>query len=621
MKLLRVVVIAAVALSVSSAGALPGAIQLISASSTGEQANAASGWAQMSADARYVVFLSGATNLVPGDTNAAVDVFVHNRVTGTTERVSISSGGQQLEGGDLVTSGISSDGRYVVFTCGASSLVPGDHNREWDVFVRDRVARTTERVSIGTGGEEGDCLSASMAISGEGRYVAFASCATNLVPGDSNGEMQILVRDRAALTTARVSVSGSGEQGDDLSCCPSISADGRYVAFVSPATNLVAGDSNDCWDIFVRDQTAGTTELISVNGSGQSGNADSRYAMISRDGRYVLFTSWASDLVSGDTNDWWDVFLRDRVEGTTERVSVSSSGEEGSRPDAEPDLSLLGGTSDDGRYAVFHSDAVGIVPGDTNDRSEVFLRDRVAGTTELVSVSVSGESAFGYFPSISADGRCIAFESTAEDLVPSDSNDCSDIFVRDLDARFHDVPRCFWAFGAIEACVNDQIIQGYHDNTYRPKSAVTRGQMAVYVARTLCGGDANVPDPECTAAPFTDVACDHWARKHIVCCVDAGVVAGYEDGSYQPDEAVSRDQMAVYIARAMAGGEDSIPEPGCSSAPFPDVPCDFWARKHVQYILSEGVTQGYPDGRYHPYEIVARDQMAVYIARAFELGG
>ncbi len=291
--------------------------------------------------------------------------------------MSISTTGDPIYESDSWGCGISHDGRYVMFH--SSGLGPwADH-----VMVRDRVAGTTELVSISSSGEWGNDASWGKAISPDGRYVAFSSFASNLVPGDTNGLGDVFVRDRTAGTTERVSVSTSGEQGNNCSQCASISADGRHVAFVSVATNLVAGDSNGYCDVFLRDRVVGTTELISVNETGESGNSESTFPEISPDGRCVLFTSWASDLMPGDTNDWWDVFLRDRLEGATELVSVSSSGEQGSRPDDEADFLFWGGISADGRYVVFHTDAAGIVPGDTNDRSEVFLRDRVAGTTEL----------------------------------------------------------------------------------------------------------------------------------------------------------------------------------------------------------------------------------------------
>ena len=184
-------------------------------------------------------------------------------------------------------------------------------------------------------------------------------------------------------------------------------------------------------------------------------------------------------------------------------------------------------------------------------------------------------------------------------------------------AEFPDVPKWHWAWCYVQGVCDAEVAGGYVDG-YHPEWVVSRDQMAVFIARAMCGGEAEVPDPECTEAPFPDVACDFWACKHVVYCVDEAVVSGYEDG-YHPDGVVSRDQMAVFLARAMCGGEDQVPDPPCEEPPFPDVSCDFWARKHIQYILGEGVTQGYPDGLYHPEYACSRDQMAVFMCRGFEL--
>jgi len=180
---------------------------------------------------------------------------------------------------------------------------------------------------------------------------------------------------------------------------------------------------------------------------------------------------------------------------------------------------------------------------------------------------------------------------------------------------FVDVLSDFWAWEYIEAAVASGVVQGYPEGDYKPTLAVSRDQMAVYVARAIAGGDAGVPEP--TVDPgFSDVSSDYWAYKYIVYAVDEGVVQGYEEGTYLPTAPVDRGQMAVYIARALAGGDSGVPAgPGTPS--FPDVGTDFWAYKYVEYIADADVTQGYPDGSYHPEVVVSRDQMAVYVSRAF----
>jgi hypothetical protein len=181
--------------------------------------------------------------------------------------------------------------------------------------------------------------------------------------------------------------------------------------------------------------------------------------------------------------------------------------------------------------------------------------------------------------------------------------------------EFPDVPVTFWAYDEIQGCVMGGVVGGYLDGYYHPELPVSRDQMAVFVARALEGGDANVPDGPAVAT-FNDVPTDHWAYKYVEYCVQEGIVAGYDPVTYAPTVAVTRDQMAVYIARALAGGESGIPS-GPVIPHFNDVPAGTWAYKHVEYCYSQEVVAGYLDGLYHPEYIVTRDQMAVYVARAF----
>ncbi len=190
------------------------------------------------------------------------------------------------------------------------------------------------------------------------------------------------------------------------------------------------------------------------------------------------------------------------------------------------------------------------------------------------------------------------------------------VHLRGVLSPFSDVPGDFWAFHEIRACMEAGIAFGYGEDHYQPSLTVTRDQMAVYIARGLAGGDAHVPTGPATAS-FPDVPPDHWAHRYVEYCHDQGVVQGYEDG-YRPDEAVSRAQMAAYVARALAGGESNVPEDPDGMPFFPDVGTDHWACKHVEYCHDQGVVQGYRDG-YHPDEVVNRAQMAVYMQRAFDL--
>ncbi len=397
----------------------------MSVSTAGNQGDAGSFSYAMSADGRFVAFYSNATNLVAGDTNAHIDIFVRDRQAGTTERVSVDSVGVQTNA-DSYNPTISADGRYVAFYSLASNLVPGDTNTFADVFLRDRQTGTTERVSVNSGGVQGDFVSVGPSISADGRFVAFYSFASNLVAGDTNGSGDIFVRDRQAGTTERLSLDSGGVQGNLDSVFPSISADGRLVAFRSDASNLVPGDTNARKDIFVRDRQTNTTERVSVSTGGTQGDFDSLDVSISADGRFVAFGSSATNLVPLDTNGSEDMFVRDLQLGATERVSLDSSGTEGNAGSGVPSISA------NGRYVAFQSFSSNLDPADNNSSFDIFLRDRQAGTTEMLSVSSGGTAGnqHSIAPAMSADARFVAFGSLANNLVAGDTNNASDVFVR-----------------------------------------------------------------------------------------------------------------------------------------------------------------------------------------------
>jgi len=420
----------------SAGAATPVATVLVSVSSSGQQGNHDSFAAGISAHGRYVVFTSWATNLVPGDTNGRLDVFRHDRTTGATIRVSVSSRGIQARCSDpwgcSGPASMSADGREVAFVSSAANLVAGDTNHVSDVFVHDCVTGKTTRVSAGPAGRQANGASGSAAISADGRYVAFASSASNLVVHDTNGTSDVFVYDRVSGRTRRVSVGSAGIEGNRDSEEPAISAHGRFVAFTSDASNLVAGDTNRIADVFVHDRDTGRTTRVSVSSGGAQAagfptGTGSNSPAISADGRYVAFHSEAQNLVRHDTNATFDIFVRDRRSGTTLRVNVSSNG---SQANAE----TLGSPviSPDGRLVAFTSLATNLVPGDANGITDTFVHDRVTGTTILASVSSSGvqgndSSAPAAF---SADDRLLAFSSYASNLVPGDQNATVDAFLR-----------------------------------------------------------------------------------------------------------------------------------------------------------------------------------------------
>ncbi len=186
-----------------------------------------------------------------------------------------------------------------------------------------------------------------------------------------------------------------------------------------------------------------------------------------------------------------------------------------------------------------------------------------------------------------------------------------------LPGGFIDVSSEHWAYGEIIACLAAGIAAGYEDGTYHPEFSVSRAQMAVYISRALAGGDDNVPDGPDTAT-FDDVPTDHWAYRYVEYCVANGVVQGYDAVTYAPTVPLSRAAMAVFISRAVAGGDGNVPD-GPAEATFDDVPTDNWAYKYVEYCAAEGIVHGYDPVTYGPTITVSRAQMAVYIQRAFEL--
>lgn len=410
----------------------------VSIDSIGLQGNGASHNPSLSADKRYVAFRSAADNLVPGDANGTIDVFVRDRSMGLTTRVSVDS----LDGegnGDSDSPSISADGRFVAFWSRASNLVPGDANSATDVFVHDRWTGSTACVSVDSAGVLGNGDSGGtpsegegLAISADGRYVAFKSLASDLVPGDTNGWEDVFVHDRLTGQTARLSVDSSGGQADSVSWAPSISGDGRFVAFASSASNLVPEADNQVPDVFLHDRWTGQTTRISQPYDGRRLNAASSHPSLSADGRFIAFTSGASNIVPDDWNGRQDVFVHNRLTGHTARVSVDSTGVAANEHSYFPSISA------DGRYVAFTSRADNLIPRDRNGLFDVFVNDHLQGQTIRVSESSSGaqgnaDSGDPLFegPTISADGLSVAFHSRASNLVPGDVNGASDVFVQD----------------------------------------------------------------------------------------------------------------------------------------------------------------------------------------------
>lgn len=372
---------------------------------------------------------NGVADVFVRDREAGTTVRVNLTSDGAESRV-----GHPTFKGAAMFAGISADGRYVMFAAYATDLVPGvvDDNHAIDVFVRDTVTGAVERVSIGDDGAQADADCLWPTLSPSGRYVAFYSSALSLAPGKEIARRDIYVRDREAGTTRRITTAHDGEFSNAHSSGFSFfSGDDRYVAFASSATNLLADGGGG--GVFLYDLETDAVERVSVTVDGGPavfpdtiGGPAFWGAHVSGDGRHVAFASYASNLVDGDAAGHADVFVRDRELGVTTRISVAPGGAEGDRDSAIPRL------SGDGRYVAFYSEASNLVVGDINALPDVFVHDRDTGQTALVSVAHDGgpaNDAPGGAVRIAADGQYIVFSSTAWNLVADDTNDHDDIFL------------------------------------------------------------------------------------------------------------------------------------------------------------------------------------------------
>ena len=423
----------AIALVSASAGASPPAITLVSVAAAGGFSDGdsfLSGSArQVDSVGRYVVFASSSSDLAATpDTNGVQDIYLRDNVTATTQRVSVASGGGETDLGSYNPT-VSVDGRYVAFASDATNLVTDDTNGLTDIFVRDMAAGVTVRVSVSLAGGDSSGASYSPAISADGHRIAFASDAPDLVADDTNGTTDVFVRefqpDLSSGSTVRVSTSIFGGDSDAASYSPVISGDGSTVAFVSDATNLVSDDTDGTTDVFAVGLAPGSvTTRVSVAAGGGDPDGPSFFSALSADGRFVAFASLATNIVTDDTNGQMDVFRFDRTDGSTVRVNVPSAGGEANGFAYSPSL------SGDGSVVVFASDATNLVPGDGNSMADVFARDVSAGTTVRVSRSTTGGDADGqsFGPVVTDDGTQVAFASAASNLISDGGNGHYQVF-------------------------------------------------------------------------------------------------------------------------------------------------------------------------------------------------
>jgi hypothetical protein len=449
-----VVGVGALAIAVSSDAAPSPPMTLVSVNLAGTASgNGASFPRTITPNGRFVSFSGVASDLVANDTNGHRDAFVRDLKRGRTTLVSVNHAG--TASGNLGSEGpyLTPNGRFVLFFSEASDLVPDDTNGHGDAFLRDLKKETTTLVSVThAGSASANASSYGAAITPNGRFVLFNSDASDLVANDANGAGDVFVRDLHTGTTTLVSVNHAGTaSGRGSSLAESITPNGRFVFFTSHAPDLVANDTNTYSDVFVRDLRKRTTTLVSVDRTGTASGDFFSHGILAGDpsfvllrssmsitpnGRFVLFTSSASDLVTNDTNGTGDAFVRDLATGTTTLVSVNQGGNA-----SGDDLSTAAAITPNGRFVSFFSSAGDLVPDDTNGTQgpgvDAFVRDLRAGTTKLVSVNragtASGNSYSSSGGSITPNGRFVSFDSFASDLVPDDTNGTGDTFVRDLE--------------------------------------------------------------------------------------------------------------------------------------------------------------------------------------------
>ncbi|NOQ63187.1 MAG: DUF4214 domain-containing protein [Methyloprofundus sp.] len=421
-----------IALSSALSPANAATTTLISSSTSATTGDWSSLNASISADGRFIAFESSATDIVNNDHNHLKDIFIRDTLENTTQLISRNSSGTQAN--DISHSpAISADGRYVTYVSKASNLSSDDQAYSDDIFVYDRITRITSRVSKENSSAQGKFESGSInpTISADGHYISYESSNTNLVADDNNAANDIFVYDRLTAATTRISVDSSGNQASDSSHFPSISADGRYITFSSSAFDLVSNDHNASDDIFVYDQATGQQSLVSINAAGEQADNHSILPSISADGRYIAFNSTASNLVDNDTNDASDVFVYNRKLATQQRVSLNDAFQQANNDSFGASISA------NGRYVTFFSSASNLTSDDHNIDKDIFAYDTQNKQQTLISINSSSEQADDKndWPTISATGQYIAFTSSASNLIENDLNNSNDIFVHSFLAQ------------------------------------------------------------------------------------------------------------------------------------------------------------------------------------------
>lgn len=404
-------------------------IERVSTTSTNQEVNEGSRRPSITPNGRFVLFNSFASDLVTGDTNGVTDIFLKDRKTGVVTRISTNALGQEgnAESGNYFNAAITPNARFAVFESEADNLVQQDLNIVKDVFLKNIKTAAVTRVSTNSQGVEANGESFTASISANGRYVAFTSAATNLVDGDSNANADIFVKDLKTGAVTRASTNSQGQQANNgNSYSAVISPNGRYVVFESDATNLVDNDTNASFDIFLKDLKTGKITRVSTSSENEQANFASSNANLTANGRYVVFDSEATNLVAGDNNDNGDVFVKDLKTGAIKLASTNIQGQQADSVSRDASI------SSNGRYVVFQSSASNLGANVLNDSiDEIFLKDMKTGQVTLVSANNNGVQADNscWYPTLTPNGKYIAFYSYAANLVDGDSNNSADVFV------------------------------------------------------------------------------------------------------------------------------------------------------------------------------------------------
>jgi len=410
-------------------------IRRASVSTSGAQANDHCYSPVLSPDGTMVAFISKATTLMPGG-GGFRQVYVKTLATGRLKRVSTSSAGLAGDGNVDGTTppAFSPDGTKVLFSSYATNLVPGDTLGHADIFEKNLTTGAIRRVSTASNGAEANNDSFQARYSPDGKKVVFSSFATNLAASDTNSQTDIFVKDLATGRVQRVSLTWDHHEGDGASSAAAFSPDGKKIVFASKATNLVAGDTNGARDIFVRDLATGAVARVDVDKTGVQANSEStERSVFHPDGKRVLFLSNATNLVAGDTNGAADVFAKSLATGAIKRVSTNAAGQQIAGGIRHFDLDGTGNVlAFAATVAPIDPALVGVArPEVVVDGSDVYVKRLDTGSVIRVSTNIAGVRGNGdsSSPSLSADGKLVAFSSVATNLVAGDTNGFSDVFV------------------------------------------------------------------------------------------------------------------------------------------------------------------------------------------------